>query len=135
MCTGSYVLAEAGILDGRRATSHWADCEELAARYPRVSVERDPIYVRDGSIYTSAGATAALDLLLALVEDDLGRAVALKVAQRMVLFLKRPGGQAQFSAQLSSQLAEREPSAICRHRCWTTRGPICPSMRSRAACT
>jgi transcriptional regulator GlxA family with amidase domain len=109
LCTGSYVLAEAGLLDGRRATSHWADCDELAARYPKVIVERDPIYVRDGRIYTSAGATAGLDLLLALVEEDLGRGVALRVAQRMVLFLKRPGGQAQFSAQLSSQLADREP--------------------------
>lgn len=109
LCTGAFVLAEAGLLDGRRATTHWADCAALAARYPRVRVEADPIYVRDGHVYTSAGATAGLDLLLALIEEDLGRGVALKVAQRMVLFLKRPGGQAQFSAQLSSQLAEREP--------------------------
>jgi transcriptional regulator GlxA family with amidase domain len=109
LCTGAYVLAEAGLLDGRRATTHWADCDALAARYPRVRVEADPIYVRDGRVYTSAGASAGLDLVLALIEEDLGRGVALKVAQRMVLFLKRPGGQAQFSAQLSSQLAEREP--------------------------
>jgi transcriptional regulator GlxA family with amidase domain len=109
LCTGAFVLAEAGLLDGRRATTHWADCAALAARYPRVRVAADPIYVRDGHVYTSAGATAGLDLLLALIEEDLGRGVALKVAQRMVLFLKRPGGQAQFSAQLSSQLAEREP--------------------------
>jgi transcriptional regulator GlxA family with amidase domain len=109
LCTGAYVLAEAGLLDGRRATTHWADCAALAARYPRVRVEADPIYVRDGHVYTSAGATAGLDLMLALIEEDLGRGVALRVAQRMVLFLKRPGGQAQFSAQLSSQLAEREP--------------------------
>ena len=109
LCTGAFVLAEAGLLDGRRATTHWADCAALAARYPRVRVEADHIYVRDGHLYTSAGATAGLDLLLALIEEDLGRGVALKVAQRMVLFLKRPGGQAQFSAQLSSQLAEREP--------------------------
>lgn len=109
LCTGAYVLAEAGLLDGRRATTHWADCDALARRYPRVIVEPDPIYVRDGNVYTSAGATAGLDLLLALIEEDLGRGVALRVAQRMVLFLKRPGGQAQFSAQLSGQLAEREP--------------------------
>ncbi|HET9489842.1 MAG TPA: GlxA family transcriptional regulator [Methylomirabilota bacterium] len=109
LCTGAYVLAEAGLLDGRRATTHWADCNALARRYPRVIVEPDPIYVRDGNVYTSAGATAGLDLLLALIEEDLGRGVALRVAQRMVLFLKRPGGQAQFSAQLSGQLAEREP--------------------------
>jgi transcriptional regulator GlxA family with amidase domain len=109
LCTGSYVLAEAGLLDGRRATTHWMDCDELARRYPDVTVERDPIYVVDRGVYTSAGSTAGLDLVLALVEEDLGRRVALQVAQRMVFFLKRPGGQAQFSALLSTQIAEREP--------------------------
>ncbi|HXH84456.1 MAG TPA: GlxA family transcriptional regulator [Candidatus Tectomicrobia bacterium] len=109
LCTGSYLLAEAGLLDGRKATTHWADCEELARRYPRVIVEPDPIYVRDRGIWTSGGATAGLDLVLALIEEDLGRRVALQVAQRMVLFLKRPGGQAQFSALLATQMAEREP--------------------------
>jgi transcriptional regulator GlxA family with amidase domain len=109
LCTGSYVLAEAGLLDGRRATTHWMDCDELARRYPDVIVERDPIYVHDRGIYTSAGSTAGLDLVLALVEEDLGRRIALEVAQRMVFFLKRPGGQAQFSALLSSQIAERAP--------------------------
>ncbi len=109
LCTGSYMLAEAGLLDGRRATTHWMDCDEFARRYPRVTVERDPIYVRDDRVYTSAGSTAGLDLVLALVEEDVGRRVALQVAQRMVFFLKRPGGQAQFSALLSTQLAEREP--------------------------
>jgi transcriptional regulator GlxA family with amidase domain len=109
LCTGSYVLAEAGLLDGRRATTHWMDCDELARRYPRVAVERDPIYVVDRGVYTSAGSTAGLDLALALVEEDLGRRVALQVTQRMVFFLKRPGGQAQFSALLATQIAEREP--------------------------
>lgn len=109
LCTGSYVLAEAGLLDDRRATTHWMDCDELARRYPNITVERDPIYVRDRGVYTSAGSTAGLDLVLALVEEDLGRRVALQVAQRMVFFLKRPGGQAQFSALLSTQIAEREP--------------------------
>jgi transcriptional regulator GlxA family with amidase domain len=109
LCTGAFVLAEAGLLDGRRATTHWMDCDELARRFPAVAVERDPIYVRDGRVYTSAGSTAGLDLVLALVEEDVGRRVALQVAQRMVFFLKRPGGQAQFSAQLSTQMAEREP--------------------------
>jgi transcriptional regulator GlxA family with amidase domain len=109
LCTGAYVLAEAGLLDGLRATTHWMDCEELARRYPAVRVERDPIYVRDGRVYTSAGSTAGLDLLLALVEEDLGRRVALQVAQRMVFYLKRPGGQTQFSALLATRLAEREP--------------------------
>jgi len=109
LCTGTFVLAEAGLLDGRRATTHWMDCDELARRFPTVTVERDPIYVRDRGVYTSAGSTAGLDLVLALVEEDVGRRVALQVAQRMVFFLKRPGGQAQFSAQLSTQMAEREP--------------------------
>ena len=109
LCTASYVLAEAGLLDGRRAATHWKDCDELARRYPSVIVERDPIYVRDRGVYTSAGSTAGLDLVLALVEEDFGRRVALQVAQRMVLFLKRPGGQSQFSALLSTQMAEREP--------------------------
>src|SRR5687768_812806 len=109
LCTGSFVLAEAGLLDGRRATTHWMYCDDLAARYPSVTVERDPIYVRDRGVYTSAGSTAGLDLVLGLVEEDFGRHVALQVAQRMVFFLKRPGGQAQFSALLSTQLAERQP--------------------------
>jgi transcriptional regulator GlxA family with amidase domain len=109
LCTGSFVLAEAGLLDGRRATTHWMFCADLAARYPAVTVERDPIYVRDRGVYTSAGSTAGLDLVLALVEEDYGRRVALQVAQRMVFFLKRPGGQAQFSTLLSTQIAEREP--------------------------
>ena len=109
LCTGTFVLAEAGLLDGRSATTHWMDCDELARRFPAVTVQRDPIYVRDRGIYTSAGSTAGLDLVLALVEEDVGRRVALQVAQRMVFFLKRPGGQAQFSAQLSTQMAEREP--------------------------
>jgi transcriptional regulator GlxA family with amidase domain len=103
------VLAEAGLLDGRRATTHWMDCDELLRRFPRITVQRDPIYVRDGNVYTSAGSTAGLDLVLALVEEDFGRRVALQVAQRMVFFLKRPGGQAQFSALLSTQIAERQP--------------------------
>ena len=109
LCTGTFVLAEAGLLDGRNATTHWMDCDELARRCPAITVQRDPIYVRDRGIYTSAGSTAGLDLVLALVEEDVGRRVALQVAQRMVFFLKRPGGQAQFSAQLSTQMAEREP--------------------------
>lgn len=109
LCTGTFVLAEAGLLDGRSATTHWMDCDELALRFPAVTVQRDPIYVRDRGVYTSAGSTAGLDLVLALVEEDVGRRVTLQVAQRMVFFLKRPGGQAQFSAQLSTQMAEREP--------------------------
>jgi transcriptional regulator GlxA family with amidase domain len=109
VCTGAFLLAEAGLLDGRRATTHWASGEALARSYPRVEVDTDPIFVRDGDVYTSAGVTAGMDLALALVEEDLGGEAALEVARWMVLFLKRPGGQSQFSAQLSSQLAERRP--------------------------
>ncbi|HKW54825.1 MAG TPA: GlxA family transcriptional regulator [Stellaceae bacterium] len=103
VCTGAFLLAEAGLLDGRRAVTHWAACAELEQRYPRVAVERDPIFLRDGKLWTSAGVTAGIDLALALVEEDLGRAMALRVARHLVVFLKRPGGQSQFSAMLESQ--------------------------------
>ena len=109
VCNGAFLLAEAGLLEGRRATTHWAAGEELQKRYPEIQVDTDPIFVRDGNLYTSAGVTAGMDLALALVEEDLGRATALEVARWLVLFVKRPGGQSQFSAQLSSQLAERHP--------------------------
>ena len=108
VCTGAFLLAEAGLLDGRRATTHWNACARLAARHPRVRVDPDPIFVRDGRVWTSAGVTAGMDLALALVEEDHGRDAALGVARELVLFLKRPGGQAQFSTQLRAQLAERE---------------------------
>jgi transcriptional regulator GlxA family with amidase domain len=107
VCTGAFLLAEAELLDGRRATTHWSACARLAERYPHVRVEAEPIFVRDGSVYTSAGVTAGMDLALALVEEDWGQAVALAVARELVLFLKRPGNQAQFSAQLSAQAAEQ----------------------------
>jgi transcriptional regulator GlxA family with amidase domain len=106
VCTGAYLLAAAGILDGRRATTHWSFCDDLARSFPAVRVEADPIFVRDGSVWTSAGVTAGIDLALALVEEDLGRDVALAVARYLVMFLKRPGGQAQFSAALSVQSGE-----------------------------
>jgi transcriptional regulator GlxA family with amidase domain len=109
VCTGAFLLARAGLLDGRRATTHWASCTELERRHPEIAVEADPIFVRDGNVTTSAGVTAGMDLALALVEEDLGRELALEVARWLVLFLKRPGGQAQFSAQLAAQMAEREP--------------------------
>jgi transcriptional regulator GlxA family with amidase domain len=109
VCTGAYVLAAAGLLDDRRATTHWEYCDDLQRRHPRVAVERDPIFVVDGPVRTSAGVTAGMDLALALVEEDLGPRAALEVARRLVLFVKRPGGQAQFSAQLAAQSAVREP--------------------------
>ncbi|MFF4182596.1 GlxA family transcriptional regulator [Streptomyces sp. NPDC001691] len=109
VCTGSLLLAEAGLLDGRRATTHWALCSRLARNHPAVDVEPDPIFVRDGNIATSAGVTAGIDLALALVEEDHGREVALTVARNFVVFLRRPGNQAQFSVQLAAQTARREP--------------------------
>ena len=109
VCTGAFLLARAGLLDGRRATTHWASCAELARRHPEVEVESDPIFVRDGDVITSAGVTAGMDLALALVEEDLGREVALETARWLVLFVKRPGGQAQFSSQLAAQMADRAP--------------------------
>ena len=109
VCTGAFLLARAGLLDGRRATTHWAWCATLARRHPMVRVEADPIFVRDGDVWTSAGVTAGMDLALALVEDDHGPEVALEVARRLVLFARRPGGQSQFSAQLTAEAAEREP--------------------------
>jgi transcriptional regulator GlxA family with amidase domain len=109
VCTGAFVLAAAGLLDGRRATTHWAWCDALAQSHPAIDVEADPIFVRDGKYATSAGVTAGMDLTLALVEEDLGRDVALEVARWLVLFLKRPGGQSQFSAGLAGQMADREP--------------------------
>jgi transcriptional regulator GlxA family with amidase domain len=105
VCTGAFLLAAAGLLDGRRAATHWAACRELQKRYPAVRVEPDPIFVQDGAIWTSAGVTAGIDLTLALIEADLGHAVAMRVARRLVVFLKRPGGQSQFSAPLSAQVA------------------------------
>jgi transcriptional regulator GlxA family with amidase domain len=109
VCSGSFLLARAGLLDGRRATTHWAGCEALQKRHPAVDVENDSIFVRDGNVWTSAGVTAGMDLALALVEEDLGRKVALETARWLVLYVQRPGGQAQFSAQLAAQLAEHEP--------------------------
>lgn len=105
VCTGAFLLAAAGLLDDKRAVTHWTRCAELRERYPAVRVEPDPIFIRDGAVWTSAGVTAGIDLALALIEDDLGAALALDVARHLVVFLKRPGGQAQFSTALSLQKA------------------------------
>ena len=109
VCTGAFLLAEAGLLDGRRVTTHWSRCDDLRRQYPAVEVDPDPIFIKEGTVATSAGITAGIDLALALVEDDLGRDEALAVARALVVFLRRPGNQAQFSAQLSAQVAQRAP--------------------------
>jgi transcriptional regulator GlxA family with amidase domain len=100
VCTGAFLLAAAGLLNGRRATTHWQWCDLLASRFPEVSVDPAPIFIADGPVYTSAGVTAGIDLSLALVEADLGGAVALQIAKELVLYLRRPGGQSQFSLML-----------------------------------
>jgi transcriptional regulator GlxA family with amidase domain len=107
VCTGAFLLAKAGLLDGRRATTHWDACASLSRNHPEVKVEPDPIFVRDRDVYTSAGVTAGIDLALALVEEDAGRDAALEVARQLVVFVQRPGGQTQFSAQLAHPAASR----------------------------
>ncbi|MCS0599856.1 GlxA family transcriptional regulator [Streptomyces sp. LP11] len=121
VCTGALLLAGAGLLDGRRATTHWAYSDRLAREHPEVRVDPDPIFVRDGDVATSAGVTAGIDLALALVEEDLGRDVALSVARHLVVFLRRPGNQAQFSAQLAAQTARRAPLRDVQQ--WITEHP------------
>ncbi|MFF7408367.1 GlxA family transcriptional regulator [Streptomyces lydicus] len=121
VCSGALLLAETGLLDGRRATTHWMLCDTLAERFPAVRVEPEPIYVRDGDLATSAGVTAGIDLALALVEEDLGRDLALTVARHLVVFLRRPGNQTQFSAQLAAQTAQRRPLRDVQH--WITENP------------
>jgi transcriptional regulator GlxA family with amidase domain len=121
VCSGAFLLAEAGLLAGRRATTHWSICEQLARAFPDVSVDPSPIFVRDGNVATSAGVTSGIDLALALVEEDLGRDAALTIARHLVMFLRRPGNQTQFSAQLTAQSAERRPLRDVQQ--WITEHP------------
>jgi transcriptional regulator GlxA family with amidase domain len=113
VCTGAFYLAAAGLLDGRRATTHWRDAEQLTRRFPQVEVDADPIFIRDVRdgrvVWTSAGVTAGIDLALALIEEDLGHAVAMQATRRLVVFMKRPGGQSQFSAALAAQASAGGP--------------------------
>jgi len=109
VCVGAFLLAEAGLLDGRRATTHWAFAKQLAMEFPTVKVDPDPIWIKDGNLYSSAGATSGIDLSLALVEEDHGRKIALEVARMLVVFLCRPGNQAQFSVSLKEQTTENRP--------------------------
>jgi transcriptional regulator GlxA family with amidase domain len=109
ICTGAFLLAAAGLLDGKRAVTHWKHCDRLAREFPKIKVQADPIFLRDGSIYTSAGITSGIDLCLALVEEDHGHQAALDIARQLVMFLVRPGGQAQYSHMLSRQAITSEP--------------------------
>lgn len=106
VCAGAFVLAQVGVLDGRRATTHWRLAGQLAAAYPRVRVETDPVFVKDGHVITSAGITAGIDLALSLVEEDHGADLAREVARELVVFMARPGGQSQFSARLTPREAK-----------------------------
>ncbi|WP_052496317.1 GlxA family transcriptional regulator [Pedobacter lusitanus] len=109
VCIGAFVLAEAGLLNGKKATTHWKNCKELSSNYEDITVDPDPIYVKDGNVYTSAGATAGIDLALAMVEEDYDRDLSLKIARTLVLYLRRPGNQSQFSTLLSQQLSSKKP--------------------------
>jgi transcriptional regulator GlxA family with amidase domain len=109
ICTGAFLLGAAGLIDGKNVVTHWKFCDELARKFPLASVQPDPIYLKDGSIYTSAGITAGIDLCLALLEEDLGHEAALTVARYLVMFLVRPGGQAQYSHMLSRQAITSKP--------------------------
>ena len=109
ICTGTFLLGAAGLIDGKKVVTHWKFCDDLARRFPAASVQPDPIYLKDGAIYTSAGITAGIDLSLALVEEDLGHEVALNVARFLIMFLVRPGGQAQYSHMLSHQAVTFRP--------------------------
>jgi len=135
VCTGALVLAASGVLDGRRATTHWSALEWLRTEHPRVEVEPDALFVRDGNLFTAAGVTAGIDLALALVEEDHGRRVALAVARQLVVFLKRPGGQAQFSGHLAAQAArgDRFDTLLA----WLVENPAAdlsvPALAARAA--
>jgi len=115
VCAGGYVAAAAGLLDGHRATTHWGTASQLAAEYPLIEVDPDPIFIRSGRMWTSAGITASMDLALALVREDHGDEIALKVAQLMVMYVQRPGGQSQFSAALSVPAGNRRDLAELRH--------------------
>jgi transcriptional regulator GlxA family with amidase domain len=116
VCTGAFVLAAAGLLDGRRVTTHWASAQELARDYPAVDVDPDPLFLKDGQVWTSAGVTSGIDLALALVEADLGTTVAQTVARWLVLYLRRSGGQSQFAGEVWRDLPEREAlREVIRH--------------------
>ena len=109
VCSGSFLLARAGLLEGKTVTTHWSRAAELTEAHPELTVDPNPIFLREGDLWTSAGVTSGMDLSLAMVEDDHGAELAVEIARWLVLFLQRPGGQAQFSSHLSTQLAERRP--------------------------
>jgi transcriptional regulator GlxA family with amidase domain len=109
VCTGAFLLAEAGLLDGRKVVTHWRSCEQLAREFPEVKVDPEPLFIQDGAIWTTAGITAGIDLVLALIEEDHGAALATRVARRLVVYMRRPGGQKQYSEPLALQSVSAAP--------------------------
>ncbi len=116
VCTGTFLVGAAGLIDGRHVTTHWYYAEELRARFPLARVDADRIFIRDGPLFTSAGVSACIDLALALIEEDHGRDLAVSVARHMVMYLKRPGGQSQYSVPLAAQARTQSP--IARIQTW-----------------
>jgi transcriptional regulator GlxA family with amidase domain len=135
VCVGAFVLGAAGLLEGRRATTHWSSCDRLQSLFPSVRLEPNAIFITDGPVWTSAGITAGIDLALAMVEADLGTTIAAAIARQLVLFLRRPGGQNQFSETLAAQ--SRAPSRLSETIAWATDHPAAdlsvPSLAARAA--
>ncbi|MFE6773225.1 GlxA family transcriptional regulator [Streptomyces fimicarius] len=115
VCVGAHLLAAAGLLDGKRATTHWSTARQLAADHPEIEVDADPIFIREGDVWTGAGISACLDLSLALIADDLGEAIALRVARQLVMYLKRPSGQSQFSVPLEQISTTRRIEDLRHH--------------------
>ncbi|RKP58725.1 GlxA family transcriptional regulator [Pararobbsia silviterrae] len=118
ICTGAFVLAATGQLDGRRVTTHWKYCDVIARRFAGIEVDADAIFIHDGKFYTSAGVTAGIDVALALIEQDLGRPIALAVARELVVFLRRPGGQSQFSAHMAAEASAADPDRFAELTRW-----------------
>jgi transcriptional regulator GlxA family with amidase domain len=134
VCSGAFVLARAGVLDGRRAATHWSACKALAAYYPRVTVDANAIFVQDGRVWTSAGVTAGIDMALAMVEEDHGRRIADDLAARLVLYARRPGFQSQFSETLVAQAEASDPLApVVAWARANLRGPVDPVRLARRA--
>ncbi|MET9802468.1 helix-turn-helix domain-containing protein [Streptomyces sp. NPDC006368] len=124
VCVGAHILAASGLLDGKRATTHWSTAQQLAADHPAVEVDSDPIFIREGNVWTGAGISACLDLSLALIADDLGEAVALRVARQLVMYLKRPSGQSQFSVPLEQVSTTRRIEELRHYILRNTAAPL-----------
>jgi transcriptional regulator GlxA family with amidase domain len=134
VCSGAYLLAAAGILDGKRATTHWSRSIDFARRFPRVHLEPDRIFIKDGRIWTSAGITAGIDLSLALIEEDLGEAIARRTAQQLVVYFRRPGGQSQFSALLEMERASGRFAALLDYARSNLGKPLSVAVLADRAC-